>query len=190
MEEQEIWKDVPNYEGLYMVSDKGRIKSIDRIIVRSNGRPYIYKGKILPGRIMFGYQIVQLCNLGNEKQFRVHRLVGIAFIPNPENKPEINHKDGIKSNNWTDNLEWNTPSENIIHSFKYLNRKRSRAWLGKTGAEHPISKKVIDISNGKIYDSLRQCATRNNMKSVTLGNMLRGHRRNKTNFRYATNCIG
>ena len=109
------WKPIKGYEGLYEVSDKGQVRSLDRI----NHRGTKYKGRILRNRnTPNGYYAVMLSKNGIEKIYTVHRLVATTFIPNPENKEEINHKDGNKKKNILENLEWVTRSENVKHAYK------------------------------------------------------------------------
>ena len=115
----EEWRDIKGYEGNYMVSNLGRIKSL----VGWNGNKYIKRDKILnpyKQKVGQGYcrLLVKLCKNGKKKYGKVHRLVADAFIPNPENKPNINHKDGNPLNNIVNNLEWCTQRENIIHSYE------------------------------------------------------------------------
>ena len=95
----EIWKPIKGYEGLYEVSNLGRIKSL----VNNKGQ---YREKILKPRYTYGYLKVILCKNGIKKNYRVHRLVAEAFLPNPDNLPLINHKDEQKDNNIVTNLEW------------------------------------------------------------------------------------
>ena len=109
----EIWRDIKNYEGIYEVSNLGRIKSISR-----NGT--IKENRILKPNKVMGYSQVGLQKYGTRKYKKIHRLVAEAFIPNPENKKEVNHKDGNKANNCVDNLEWVTTSENQLHSYYEL----------------------------------------------------------------------
>lgn len=102
----EIWKDVVGYEGFYQVSNEGNVRSLDRCVKCSNSIRF-YKGRVLAQcRDDKGYYRVLLTIAGRHKSKQVHRLVAEAFIDNPYNKPEVNHKDEDPSNNCIDNLEW------------------------------------------------------------------------------------
>lgn len=116
----ERWLPVVGYEGLYEISDSGRVKSLHD----TKG----YKpGRIIASRInTFGYRQIMLSKNGKTKQNSVHRLVASAFIINPLNKPQVNHIDSDKSNNNLSNLEWATRKENVIHAIENnLYRKSS-----------------------------------------------------------------
>lgn len=109
----EVWKSVVGYEGIYEVSNMGRVKSLTRVII-NKGRPCCLKEIILKTPVgNRGYPVVNLMG----KSATVHRMVANAFLPNPDNKPEVNHLDGSKTNNRVENLEWNTGTENQIHSY-------------------------------------------------------------------------
>ena len=110
---EEIWKDIPNYEGVYKVSNLGNVKSFNNRIKDKN--PIILKQTIDRKN---GYLTVSLSKNGKKKIYRVHKLVASIFIDNFNNYPVINHKDGNKLNNCVDNLEWCTYKQNIIHSWK------------------------------------------------------------------------
>ena len=101
------------------VYDNGQIKTLDHNNIRKNGRVDNRKGKILKPKIdKYGYQVITLSKDGVRKTYTIHQLVAKAFIPNPENKKTINHKDGNKLNNCIDNLEWATEKENQQHKWK------------------------------------------------------------------------
>lgn len=139
---EEIWKEVVGYEGFYEVSNLGRAKSISRMSAHKYKRMVI--GKILKPIINnTGYVRFHFCKNGNIKTMNGHRIVAEAFIENPENKPTINHKNGIRHDNRVENLEWNTVSENVQHSFSVLGKKSPKAWKGKFGIDHTSSKAVI-----------------------------------------------
>lgn len=105
---KEEWKDIPNYEGLYQVSNFGRVKSFRRSTKFHCQNEYILK----PNIASHGYAQVTLYNKTVRHKFLVHRLVADAFIPNPNNLPQVNHKDENRLNNSADNLEWCTAEYN------------------------------------------------------------------------------
>lgn len=129
----EEWRDIIGYEGYYQVSSLGRIKRLARHRTKSH---------ISKQGTVRGYMHICLCKNNIKETKRVHRLMAFAFIPNPDNKPYVNHKDGIRNNNILSNLEWCTNGENQLHSFRVLGRIPKLALLGKTGSLCKTSKKI------------------------------------------------
>jgi hypothetical protein len=126
--DEEIWLPIPEYKGIYEVSNMGRIRSLDRITVCSIGRHMRFKGRILKARSVkpTGYLMVNLSKNNKNEDLLVHRLVAQAFIPNPSKFPIVNHKDCDKSNSRANNLEWCTESENTLHALANNRRKTSK----------------------------------------------------------------
>jgi len=133
---EEIWKDIKSYEGRYQVSNLGKVKSLVRECILKFG----IRGK--------GYLYVNLCKDGQVKKFSIHRLVAETFIPNPDNKPEVNHRDGIKNHNEATNLEWATSKENIEHAMKELGRIGPRGEI--QGNSKLTEADVIQIRESKL----------------------------------------
>lgn len=141
----EEWRDVVGYEGLYTVSNLGRVVGPRKML-----KPFITR---------FGYERVFLCKNGKQRNKPVHRLAAIAFIENKENKPQVNHKDGVKTNNKVSNLEWATAKENIDHMFNVLGLGLGPRSL--RGEKHHFSKPfyMIDDKGVKVlFGCIRELA--------------------------------
>lgn len=137
---KEIWKDIEGYEGAYQVSDQGNVKTLSRKVKCGNGY-VITKEKILsPGRDSSGYLVVRLSKNNKGKTYKIHRLVAIAFIPNPLNLPQVNHKDENKINPKADNLEWCTNKYNC--NYGTHNERMSKS-LSKKVYQYTLEGKFI-----------------------------------------------
>lgn len=158
------WKQIEGYEGLYDVSDSGIIKSLGRITI--NGKHLINK-TINGGCYPNGYKFVCLRKNENNKNHMIHRLVAKAFIPNPNNLPCVNHKDGNKQNNNVSNLEWCTCSENLKHALR----------TGLVENQCKIRRNVIMTSNDKtiIFDSMSDACHYLGFTKSWLGNYCKKH---------------
>jgi len=143
----EVWKDIKDYEGFYQVSNLGNIKSLSRTI-KWRGCFIIKKGIELKKKTNKGYKSIGLNKNGEHKNMSIHRLVAVAFIPNIENKPQVNHINGIKSDNRVENLEWCTRSENQLHAVA---NKLNIAIKGESHYNSKLTEKdVIDIRNSNL----------------------------------------
>lgn len=155
------WHDIPMFYGYYQINKSGSIKSLPRSVRCGNGRFRKTTEKILNPTIdKDGYRNVGMNKPNFRGTYRVHRLLAQIFIPNTENKPQVNHKDGNRLNNSLSNLEWATSSENVTHGFRCLGR--IHPLLGKTGSLCHLSKKVnqydLDGNFIKQWDSATDAA--------------------------------
>lgn len=175
-QEDEIWRDIKGYEGIYQVSSKGRVKSLERDIICKNGRKQHRKERILKGSLdMRGYLQVSLGNTKGERKFLwIHRLIAEAFIPNPENKPQVNHKDEVKTNNCVENLEWMTAKENI--NYGTHNERVAKA-QSKPVAQYTKTGELIEV-----YPSTHEAGRQLDIKHGPIGNVARGEQ--KTAYGY------
>lgn len=171
---REIWLPMVGYEGYYVVSSLGRIKLLDREGYRKNGKFFKVHSMIKePYTTNFGYKRVHLEKNKKSKHVFVHRLVAEAFIPNPDNKPYINHKNGVRTDNRVENLEWCTASENLLHSYKALGRKVPHRF----GIDNPMTKIVLKIKDGVIigeFLGLKEAAKNIGVRADTIQKVCTG----------------
>lgn len=180
----ERWKDIPGYEGLYQASNLGNIKSLKRehYIPSTNRKIWICEEKILKqstGKDKYKY--VVLTNKSKRKTYKVHRLVAITFIKENKNKKYINHKDGNKSNNNIDNLEWCNNSENIKHAY-------DNNLINITKKYKKINQYGLNGNFIKQWNSMKEAGEILNIHRQNISMCCRGIR-NKTNdyiWRYAS----
>jgi hypothetical protein len=150
--EGEVWKDIQGYDGYYQISSLGRVKSLSRLVCRG----YVFrmcKDKIRKITVKKdGYAEISLCIKNKHTNFRVHRLVALAFINNIKNKLEVNHIDSNRLNNDVTNLEWTSKRENQCHGS--INKKKSSVYVGvcygKRGNKY-YWESSIQINNKRIY---------------------------------------
>lgn len=150
----EVWRDVVTdkcddpdiYKGVYQVSSKGRVRSLDRALIDSLGSKKGLRGRTLSPVDIKGYSRVSLCVNKEVVSHMVHRLVALAFLPNTSSLPAVNHKDGDKTNNTLDNLEWCSHSENMLHAFD--------SGLQPSGEDHSQSK----LTNKQVTEIRRLCS--------------------------------
>jgi hypothetical protein len=161
MQNQHDWTQVKDFEGLYEINMNGQIRSCHKRNFQ----------KVIASRIdRGGYVATSLTKNGKHNTFLIHRLIGENFIANPNNKKCINHKNGIKTDNRIENLEWVTHSENMKHAYE-------------TGLIKKKSRPIIDKCLGKIYSCINEAATVMGIKNSTLKGYLSGQRTNPT-------CLG
>ena len=189
----EVWKDIQGYEGLYQVSNLGRVKSLGRFIDNLVRGHYWQEERILkPRKTKRGYLIVTLSKNNKLKYFTVHRLVAITFISNTKNKPQIDHINADKTDNSVNNLRWVTAKENVnnpltIASLSIAKKGKNNPMFGKTGKNspifgkkhseetkrkisarlsgknHPQAQKVRNIETKEIFDTIRDAEKKYNL---------------------------
>jgi hypothetical protein len=164
----EIWLPIIGYENCYKISNQGQVKSLSRSIRRTTPE------KIL--KLQFntkGYQMVTLYNETGRKQHAIQRLVAKAFIPNPENKPQVNHIDGDKTNNSVDNLEWSTSKENLDHAVK-LGLKASAK--GESNSMSKLTAETIKLAKTMLLQghTLTYIGQTLNVHRSTIGKVTQG----------------
>lgn len=185
----EVWKDIKGLEGKYQISSLGRVKTVARVEYRKDGRRRPISEKIKEG-VLFNNGYLGVGTNREHGAKLVHRLLAEAFIPNPENKRCVNHKNGIKTDNRLENLEWATHGENNKHAYdtglKTITKKlreSSRKSMKRNAKDS--SKLVINTSNGIFYNSIKEAAESIGMNHNALQCRLLGRTKNKTPFIYA-----
>ena len=152
----EIWKPVVGYEGLYEVSNMGRVRSLDKRVKtrRADTDSFFIKGRMLTQKPRHGgYLGVQLWRDGKCFQETTHRIVAKAFIPNPENLPQVNHKDEDKTNNCVENLEWCTAKYNANYGTR--NQRQARRGADSKNSI-PIAQYTLDGELIRVYCSYKE----------------------------------
>ena len=171
----EEWRDVVGYEGLYQVSDQGRVKSLERNIPHWRGGEQIRKERILkPTPIKDGYLIVDLCAGGKRKRFLVHRLVCEAFHGNPEGKPQVNHINEDKADNRAANLEWCTAKENINYGTR---NERSAKTQSKSVVQYTLNGELV-----KVWPSTMEVQRQTGFSQGAVSEVANGNRKTAHGF--------
>lgn len=174
---KEVWKDIVGYEGYYQISNYGKVKSCERYVNKSNGGKKYVGERIMklfhcPG----GYPEVLLTKNSKAKPKLIHRLVAEAFIDNPNNYPEVNHKDEDKDNNCVENLEWCTSKYNANYGTR--NEKMSMAF------RKPIIQKDIHGNVIKRWDSIKQMHDESGMDMSSVISVCKGRKETHRGYKW------
>jgi hypothetical protein len=170
----EIWKDIVGYEGIYQVSNLGRVKSLQRFVKLKQNLNRIVRERILVPIKRDGYLVVNLSKNNYHKLYIIHRLVASSFIPNLENKKEVNHINGVREDNRLENLEWCTRSENQLHAYQI-------------GLQKKINEKVVlmyDMNKNfiKEFVSVKDASRKTGLFSSNISKVCLGKRNHTNNY--------
>lgn len=176
-----IWKDIVGYEGLYSISETGIIKRHKKEVITKEGKKLPFKERVLiPYLNKYGYLCTNLTNSQGKREYAaIHRLVAIAFLESTNrdiNNLQVNHIDGVKTNNAYSNLEWVTAKENILHSHKIGLRNYKSKKVGKYMGDVLV----------EVYNSTKEAAERNNRSKASITQYCTGTRgtNKKIRFKY------
>lgn len=181
--DKEIWKDIVGYEGLYQVSNLGRVKSLKRKVYAGRGKMRWQYERILSNKKENGngYKIVNLFKNGKGKNKYIHRLVAESFLENQNNLPQINHKDENKSNNCVNNLEYCTCQYNCTYNNLHIRR-------GLKSRNNKMSKKVYQLNeNNKIlkeYPSISEASRQVNISFQAISDCLNGKQKHSAGYKW------
>lgn len=181
--DKEIWKDIVGYEGLYQVSNLGRVKSLKRKVYAGRGKMRWQYEKILSNKKENGngYKIVNLFKNGKGKNKYIHRLVAESFLENQNNLPQINHKDENKSNNCVNNLEYCTCQYNCTYNNLHIRR-------GLKSRNNKMSKKIYQLNeNNKIlkeYPSISEASRQVNVSFQAISDCLNGKQKHSAGYKW------
>lgn len=198
--EKEIWKPVKGFEGFYEVSNKGRVKSLERMIVRQKGSCLAKEKYLISFKDSRGYLLVALCKNGKAKHFPVHRLVATAFIDNPQNKPHVDHINTTTSDNRVENLRWCTPIENANNPITLrrvrvnghsLETTKKNMKSRKEHEKYNAPKEVFQYTKGwcfvSKYESISEAEAITGIENI--GAVTRGKRNFAGGYRWTTKMI-
>ena len=190
---KEVWKDVVGYEGIYEVSNIGNVRSLDRCVSGKLNSKHFVKGKVFKlQKSHKGYKTVILHKHGKASQKQVHRLVAEAFISNPFNLPQVNHKDTNKENNCVNNLEWITNYDNMQHAMRngcfgeFTDRQRCAVMENIIKCHEKQKKNVIQLDDfGNIiaeYESIKQAEKETGINNSKITMCCKGKRKHAGGF--------
>lgn len=164
-----IWKDIPGFEGRYQVNEMAQVRSLTRTVIAKTGQTYTLPGRILkPNKIKNGYLIVHLHKNNIESVFYVHQLVAELFIPNPNQLPIVNHKDGNKQRCEASNLEWTTYSGNNQHAYDTGLKPRGEGQYKAKLKESDI----VEIRKLGKYDTFEHIACKYGVSKATIRDVI------------------
>lgn len=192
---EEFWKPIKGYEGYYEISNLGRVKSLERVVPKRHGKRKI-GGRILPQRIdKSGYYTVILCKHSISKYKLVHRLIAEAFIPNPENKPFIDHINTIRTDNRIENLRWVSAKENsnniltkdnvnsATHTKEIIRKKLETLRRNKrVNAPRKVVQYTLDGEYIATYDSYKEAYRKTGVRANSISEYCRGSRLKAGNY--------